>query len=231
MLQQPEDAGCSSFVRSCNECVPNHAGCDCTAPGTWRGFASDARSLGLALAIALMATAVTWVEAWLGRVTKAEYENLDGAVSVHFLVHVAGTVAAAVFAIVTSVHAHTAAGTPHLPDVTTGNYAWTLTGVAVARALAYLLYQFAMGQWLATAAEITAVLWWAAPSATVVQWGRDPGASTDAAGTFTLAWVLAIGLPFERYIARSEWPPWAKGLVGFVAGPLRFLLWWRMSCE
>lgn len=231
VLQQPESAGCSSFVRSCNDCIPERTGCDCMGAQTWRGFASDATSIGLALLIAAAAAALVWIEAWLGRNKKEEYERLEGSVSVDEIVHFVGAIAAVVFAAATGAHAHVAAGYPHLPDIGHNAYAWTLTGVAIARALAYALHRFALGQWVATAAEVTAVLWWAAPSATVVEWGRDPDASTDATGTFALAWVLAIGLLFERLVARGGWPPWAKGLVGFVMAPLRFLLWWRMSCE
>lgn len=231
VFQQPESAGCSSFVRACNLCVPERTGCGCTGAPTWRGFASDATSIGLALLISAAAAALVWIEAWLGRNRKEEYERLEGSVSVDEIVHFVGAIAAVVFAAATGAHAHVAAGYPHLPDIGHNAYAWTLTGVAIARALAYTLHRFALGQWVATAAEVTAVLWWAAPSATVVEWGRDPDASTDATGTFALAWVLAIGLLFERLVARGGWPPWAKGLVGFVMAPLRFLLWWRMSCE
>lgn len=224
VLQQPADAGCSAFVRACNDCVPRRAGCDCEATGACSGFACAWG--GAAGGVAALLSALVWLERWWGR---QAYEELTDGCSYATLGAVAGGSAAAALAVLGGLYAHLGPGDAHLPNLSAGGLAWTLTALLAARAAAHGAFLASKARALlalGTALEVAAHLLRAAPSATVVDWAAG---TAGAHATFALVWVTCAAVAVERlsaeFMARWELP------VGAAALGFRFVLWWRMPCE
>lgn len=251
MFQQPESAGCSSFVRACNLCVPERTGCGCATTGTLSsGFSGDARTQALAPLLAAASTLVVVLGVWLRRQAEGSYDPLlplEGDseepvaaknISVPTCVHWTAVGALVLYVVGGSVLVHKAEGHPHTPDLSQSAYAWILTGVFLARAAAFSFHRFAWGQLLETTAESTAVLLWLMPSALVVgHRADDEDPQPNPVTTMALGILLAIWVFVERVAAlrlqQSEraLPAIALSVVHAVAFGLRLVVWWRVSCE
>jgi hypothetical protein len=256
VLQQPESAGCSSFVRACNDCIAGHGGCGCGATSFSGGFATDRDSLALgplaAVAASLAAVAVTYAAGdtteagangddegrqLLGKraFSSSDGSNRAGLVATSTLWRIALWVSLVARAVLVVALALVSPGEPHTPQITSRtDYAWwtqlpSVSVVVVALTLAY----HRTGVWPALVAayvcvcDLVLAAWWAAPSVVVV----TEAATAHATGTLVLGAATLCVVVVERLVLSwrvgGGWCPLLI-LLGLTA---RVLLFLRLPCE
>jgi hypothetical protein len=246
VLQQPESAGCSSFVRACNDCIAGHGGCGCGATSFSGGFATDRNSVALGVLVALAASLAAVAVTYAGEsVAGGEEEGRQllgrrgntraGLVATSTLWRVALWLSLAARAALVVALALVSPGEPHTQEIASStDYAWwTLVPGASAVLVALALACYREGAWPGVVAgyvcvcDLVLVAWWAAPSVAVV----TEAATAHATGTLVLGAATLCVVVVERLVLSLRvgggWCP----LLIVLALAARVLLFLRLPCE
>lgn len=232
-----EGASTNKFVRKCNDCIPDHFGCQCTATDAANGYARDSVSMALAFAIgiagAVMAVSINHLRPLHGQhralVNRSEGDSdTDLACSYQTLWAIALVLSAFAMAVAAVAQIGRSPGEPYIENLDASAY-WGVSFFPAALLVGTAFVAAVLrGQWWMAPvllADLFLTVWWVLPS--LMAWpARVTAAYFGSAVGLSIA-QYAVVAPDEQRNTKSVWAV----LVVVALMTVRILLWMRLPCE